>query len=157
MPFNDLHELLARDKAATRCADVQRIIANDKWAAGRNYRQDKYKGIYALHLGMENNAPADVIKLIFDAYPEAAGKPAAVRVLGSIVAVYPLHYGMKNKAPADAIKLVVDACPEVAGKPDEYGKYPLYYGMMYNAPADAIKVVVDACPAATSKPDLLRM
>jgi hypothetical protein len=94
---------------------------------------------------MEYNAPAEAIKLLVEACPEAVKENAADGWT-------PLHLGMRNKAPAEVIKLLVEACPEAVKERDKYGGYtPLHHGMEHKAPVEVIKLLVEACPEAVKE------
>ena len=100
-------ELIEKDRYKTQCEDVQRILRRDPKAAGK---PDEY-GRYPLHIGMKNKAPADAIKVVVAACPEATS----------------LDHLFKMKVAwvtAQDVQQVLDNDPGAAGKPDKNGKYP---------------------------------
>ena len=103
-------------------------------------------GFTLLHIGMEHKAPAEAIKLLVEAYPEAVKEK---NKYGST----PLQFGMKRNVPAAVIKLMVEACPEAVKEKDKHGRTPLHFGMKGNAPAEVIKLLVEAWPAAAKEKD----
>jgi len=110
-----------------------------EWVKVKNYYE-----YTPLHIGMRKQAPAEVIKTLVEACPEAAK-------VNDRHGNTPLHYGMKHKAPAEVIKLLVEACPEAVKlknhfKYPYYGNTPLHIGMQHNAPAEVIKLLAEAYP-----------
>jgi hypothetical protein len=113
---------------------------------GEWVKENDEDGYTLLHIGMKNKAPAEVIKLLVEACPEA--------VKGEdVIGKTPLHYGMGYKKPTEVIKLLVDACPEAVAVKDREGNTPLHLGMIYNAPAEAIKLLVDVWPDSVKEKD----
>jgi ankyrin repeat protein len=90
-----------------------------------------------LHLGMQHNAPEEVIRLLVEAWAAGVGeKDRHGRT--------PLHYGIEHNAPAEVVQILIEGWPEGGKTKDADGKTPLHYGMVYEAPAETIRLLVDA-------------
>jgi ankyrin repeat protein len=104
--------------------------------------KDAY-GWTLLHIGMEYKVPAEAIKLLIEAWPQAVKNKEWE---GNA----PLHIGMKYHVPVEVIQLLVDAWPASVKVKNQEGNTLLHIGMWSKAPAEAIKLLVDAWPESVN-------
>ena len=92
-----------------------------------------------------NNKNLGIVKIILDAFPEAAAKKDG----GGL---FPLHIAVSNENP-EVVKIILDAHPQAAAGKDNMGSSPLHYAAGHNANPDVIRMILDAYPQAAAKKD----
>mmetsp|Transcript_8159 Transcript_8159/g.22982 ORF Transcript_8159/g.22982 Transcript_8159/m.22982 type:complete len:495 (-) Transcript_8159:97-1581(-) len=108
---------------------------------------DIYYGMKPLFWALSYGASADVLQLLLEACPEAAGEKHPV---GGWT---PLHYA--EKLGAEAVKLLIQKCPGAAKEKDTEGELPLHWAAEHNAPAAVIKQLLEAYKEAAAEEDKL--
>ncbi len=99
-------------------------------------------GYLPLHYACLFKASPDVIKMLFEAYPQAA------KVQCRFGKTLPLHYACSCNESLEIIKIILDAYPNGAKVQNSKGDLPLHYACHYNASPDVIKMLLEANPQA---------
>jgi len=90
-----------------------------------------------LHAAIEAQASYGVIKLLLNAYPEAA------RVQDAFLKL-PLHLALKSKNNFSIIKILLEVYPEGVKVEDNIGSLPLHYAVWSSF--DVVKLLLDTYP-----------
>ena len=87
-----------------------------------------------LHLAAICRAPANVVRMLLDAYPAGAKEKNEYGRL-------PLHCAAAHNAPADVVRILAEACPEAKNIMDNYGELPVHIAKEENVPKEIIKLL----------------
>jgi ankyrin repeat protein len=116
--------------------EVERILLKHPKAVKQ---KDNY-GMLPLHHALYCKASPNIIKMLFEAYPEA------VKVKDCFYGMLPLHVALRHKASPDITTMLFAAYPEAAEVENTDGNLPLHIAVKYNASPDKIKMLVYAFP-----------
>jgi len=133
--------------------DLLEAVLEHKWDAIHNYLheadcvdEDKWT---ILHWSCrEYYTPLDTIKLLLNAYPQAATHQDINRCI-------PLHIALEYSRSLDVIESLVESCPNTLHMVDAKGRTPLHVACSAasNTPLEVIKFLVKEYPEAALKKD----
>jgi len=96
-----------------------------------------------LHIAILQKSAA-VVKLVYDAYPEADAK--------DIHSMFALHYAAQYNANPEVFKILLNLNPKSAKSMDNYGRFPLHIAAR-NKNQEVVKLIFDANPEAAKVKD----
>jgi len=101
------------------------------------------RNMSALHLACNHNPPADIIKLLLGANPDAT--LCRSQPYGQL----PLHFATGyNTCSVDVIQQLVEVCPSSVSAQTTQGVSPLHQACTFHAPYEVIEVLAEASPEA---------
>lgn len=134
-----------------------------------------------LHLGLRDEAPAECLLAVLNAYPKACEMKddngslpihasfawrTPFEVTKALLAIYPkgaeiltregstaLHYGMQFQAPIESIRAILDVYPQATEIKLRRGYTPLQIGCKHGASIEAIRVLLENNPKSAQLPD----
>jgi hypothetical protein len=107
-------------------------------------------GLLSLHTALIYNAWLGVIKILFEAYPQAA---EVQKHNGNL----PLHDALKKKKSKDIVKMLLQAYPEAKEIKSNDGDLPIDIALNMNASFDVITLLKEAQKEPITKPCTARM
>lgn len=111
----------------------------EKKRSHKIYKRD----MSALHLACQYDPPADIVKLLIEANPDA------ILMRSQPHGDLPLHFATGyNTASVEVIRQLVDANASTVAVQNTFGVSPLHQACLFHAPYDVIKVMVEASPEA---------
>ena len=101
------------------------------------------RNMSALHIACCHDPPADIIKLLLEANPDAT--MCRSHPYGEL----PLHFATGyNTASVDVIQLLVQVCPSSVSAQNTLGVSPLHQACIFHAPYEVIAILAAAHPEA---------
>lgn len=138
-----IHDAL-RDKKSDRL--IQLLL--DAYPLATEKRDDA--GLLPLCLALSTSSSHDIVKMVFEAYPQAVQFPVNEN---ESVNILPLHYALENNASDCTIKMLLNAHPMAAEIEGEGGWLPLNYAVHNGVSTETILMLLDKYPEAAQTPD----
>lgn len=111
----------------------------EKKRSHKIYKRD----MSALHLACQYDPPADIVKMLIEANPDA------ILLRSQPHGDLPLHFATAyNTASVEVIRQLVEANSSTVGAQNSLGVSPLHQACLFHASYDVIKVLVEALPEA---------
>merc|ERR1719203_969146 len=110
-------------------ASIKEIIERRDWERVPNYL-DQVKDADPLFHSLWKIAPLSTIKLLLEAYPQAALEKCGWT---------PLHAAAYWDHPLETIKLLLEAYPQALRQKDSNGATPLHWAIHHDHPLSTIK------------------
>jgi len=120
--------------------DLRSLISPDVAAI-----PDNYYGLKPLFWALSYGAPAEVLRLLLVAHPEAA------KDVHPTEGWTPLHYA--ERLDADGVRLLLEHCPGAASAKDAKGALPLHWAAEHDAPPEVVRLLLEASREAAFQED----